>query len=76
MIVYPRGIGTAKNNALSVFLGLVEAQKLPPKGKVYAKYKFKIRCDPKFISVSEFTGNFTLIILEIILKIIQIKHRK
>ncbi|TYG62877.1 hypothetical protein ES288_D07G267800v1 [Gossypium darwinii] len=57
LIVYPRGIGTAKNIALSVFLGLVEAQKLPPKGKVYAKYKFRVRDSFNSINTREFTDS-------------------
>ncbi|MBA0705022.1 hypothetical protein Golax_017241, partial [Gossypium laxum] len=55
LIVYPRGVGTVKNNALSVFLGLVEAQKLPPKGKVYAKYKFRVRDSFNSSNTREFT---------------------
>ncbi|MBA0791488.1 hypothetical protein Gohar_016065, partial [Gossypium harknessii] len=55
LIVYPRGNGTAKNIALSVFLGLVEAQKLPPKGKVYAKYKLRVRDRFKSMNTKEVT---------------------
>ncbi|MBA0675518.1 hypothetical protein Goari_017058 [Gossypium aridum] len=63
LIVYPRGNIRAKNNSLSVFLGLVEAQNLPPKGKVYAQYTLRVRDHLKSINTREFTGNFTFFLL-------------
>ncbi|XVF16464.1 hypothetical protein REPUB_Repub10bG0033000 [Reevesia pubescens] len=43
LVVYPRGKGTRKNLSLSVFLELVEACQLPPKGKVFARYKLRVK---------------------------------
>ncbi|XVE74081.1 hypothetical protein DITRI_Ditri11bG0170500 [Diplodiscus trichospermus] len=43
LTVYPRGNVKFKGKALSVFLELVEADKLPPKRKVYAEYKLRVR---------------------------------
>lgn len=44
-----------KGKALSVFLELVEADKLPPKRKVYAEYKLRVRNQIND-SHMEFTG--------------------
>ncbi|XP_022775528.1 ubiquitin carboxyl-terminal hydrolase 12-like [Durio zibethinus] len=41
--VYPRGGGSWKNIALSVYLELVEARSFPPKRKVYAQYKLRVK---------------------------------
>ncbi|XP_022773692.1 probable inactive serine/threonine-protein kinase fnkC [Durio zibethinus] len=41
--VYPRGIGSRKNIALSVYLELVEARSFPPKRQVYAQYKLRVK---------------------------------
>ncbi|XP_039063781.1 TNF receptor-associated factor homolog 1a-like [Hibiscus syriacus] len=41
--VYPKGNVKFKGKELSVFLELVEADKLPPKRKVYAEYKLQVR---------------------------------
>ncbi|OMP00705.1 TRAF-like family protein [Corchorus olitorius] len=43
LTVYPKGNVKFKGRALSVFLELVEAEKLPPKRKVYAEYKLRAR---------------------------------
>ncbi|GMI68416.1 hypothetical protein like AT5G26260 [Hibiscus trionum] len=56
LIVYPRGCGTWKNTSLSVFLGLVEGYKLPTRGKVYAKYKFRVKYHYNSADTREFTA--------------------
>ncbi|PPS00200.1 hypothetical protein GOBAR_AA20464 [Gossypium barbadense] len=43
LTVYPKGNVKFKGKALSVFLELLEANKLPPKRKVYAEYKLRVR---------------------------------
>ncbi|WRX08335.1 MATH/TRAF domain - like 1 [Theobroma cacao] len=43
LTVYPKGNVKFKGKALSLFLELVEAEKLPPKRKVYAEYKLRVR---------------------------------
>ncbi|KAK8555457.1 hypothetical protein V6N13_045988 [Hibiscus sabdariffa] len=43
LTVYPKGNVKFKGKALSVFLELVEADKLPPKRKAYAEYKLRVR---------------------------------
>ncbi|TYI20670.1 hypothetical protein ES332_A07G254800v1 [Gossypium tomentosum] len=57
LIVYPRGIGIAKYYALSVFLSLVEAHNLPPKGKVYAQYKFRVKDRLNYTNTKEIIGS-------------------
>ncbi|XVE76881.1 hypothetical protein DITRI_Ditri13aG0016000 [Diplodiscus trichospermus] len=41
--VYPKGDVKSKGNELAVFLGSVEADKLPPKQKIYAEHKLRVR---------------------------------
>ncbi|XP_022773694.1 BTB/POZ and MATH domain-containing protein 3-like [Durio zibethinus] len=43
LYVYPRGGGSWKNIALSMYLELVEAFNFPPKRKVYAQYKLRVK---------------------------------
>ncbi|XWS40771.1 hypothetical protein CRYUN_Cryun17cG0024200 [Craigia yunnanensis] len=43
LVVYPRGLKTRTTTSLSVFLELAEAYKLPPKRKVYAQYKLRVK---------------------------------
>ncbi|XP_039016795.1 uncharacterized protein LOC120147503 [Hibiscus syriacus] len=54
--VYPRGNGTWKNISLSVFLWLIEGYKLPSQGKVYAKYKFRVKDRYNAANTREFIG--------------------
>ena len=59
LTVYPRGNVKFKGKALSVFLELVEAEKLPPKRKVYTEYKLRVRNQINE-NHKEFTGKLTL----------------
>ncbi|XVE67961.1 hypothetical protein DITRI_Ditri09bG0030000 [Diplodiscus trichospermus] len=43
LIVYPRGTVAWRNLTLSVFLELVEAFNSPPKRKVYAQFKLRVK---------------------------------
>ncbi|KAH1128805.1 hypothetical protein J1N35_000183 [Gossypium stocksii] len=58
LIVYPKGIGAWKYYSLSVFLDLVEAYNLPPKGKVYAEYKFRVKDRLNYENTREITGSY------------------
>uniref|UniRef100_A0A2K1XQX7 MATH domain-containing protein n=1 Tax=Populus trichocarpa TaxID=3694 RepID=A0A2K1XQX7_POPTR len=40
--VYPKGNAEAKGDSLSVFLELVDGDKLPPKKTVWAEYKLRV----------------------------------
>ncbi|XP_021299228.1 protein RESTRICTED TEV MOVEMENT 3-like isoform X2 [Herrania umbratica] len=56
LIVYPRGKGLWKGYSLSVFLELVEAYQLPPKRKIYAEYKLRVKDRYTPSNTKEFTA--------------------